>query len=81
MVDRAAEHPIWRILVHQRRSIRWLASTIRRSENLIYQIKMGTRPATPAVREACAEALGIPADLLFHPDRPIAESERIEVAS
>lgn len=73
------EHPIWRVLEHQRRTIRWLAATIRKSENLLYQIRMGTKPASPAVRAACAEALGIPEDLLFHPAPP-ATQQPAEVA-
>lgn len=62
-----AEHPIWRILDHQGRKLLWLARKTGYSESHVRAIRSGAFPASEGFRKRCAEALDLPADVLFHP--------------
>jgi hypothetical protein len=59
------DYPLWTILDHQGRSIRWLARRAEVSEDLLLSVKSGRRRATDAFRMACARALDLPIGVLF----------------
>ena len=59
------DHPIWAVLNHQGRSLRWLARRTGYSEDLLLAIKAGRRNATAEFRARCADRLDLPEDLLF----------------
>jgi transcriptional regulator with XRE-family HTH domain len=56
---------IERVLEQQGRSIAWLARKADVSVSYAWLMLRGERPLTVAFREASAEALGVPADILF----------------
>lgn len=59
------EHPIWAVMEHQGRSLRWLAARTGYSEDLIIFVKTGRRRATPEFRAKCSQALDLPEPVLF----------------
>lgn len=69
------QHPIWGILEHQGRSLKWLARRIERSEDLVLFVKTGRRNATNEFRQRCSGALDLPESALFH-DGGASPSER-----
>jgi hypothetical protein len=71
------DHPIWRILEHQGRSLRWLAQKAAVSEALVLSVKAGRRPATEDFRRRCVDALDLPGDTLFL-SSDVRMSERTE---
>lgn len=60
------DHPIWSILEHQERTLRWLGRRTGFSEDLVYAVKMKRRRASPAFRARCAEVMDLPEAVLFH---------------
>lgn len=63
--ERLLEHPIWRVIEHQGRTLRWLARRTGYSEDLLLSVKAGRRKASSDFRTKCALALDIPEALLF----------------
>lgn len=61
-----------RVLEQQGRSIAWLAKRAGVDRSHALRMIRGERPATPEFRAAAAEALGVPADLLFEPAKGAA---------
>lgn len=61
------EHPLWTVLDHQGRSIRWLSRRTKLSEDLFLSVKAGRRRATEDFRQRCADALDLPESVLFLP--------------
>jgi hypothetical protein len=59
-------HPIAGILVAQGRKGTWLAAETGVSQSYASLMVRNKRPATAAFRVACAKALGLPEDVLFH---------------
>jgi hypothetical protein len=77
----ARVHPIVGVLREQGRSQTWLARRIGRSHAYVNRTLNGLHPAVPGFRAACAEALAVGEDELFHdgshtPPRRKAESRR-----
>lgn len=54
----------------------WLAQRAGVSQSYASLMLRGKRPATPAFRRACADALGLPEEILFHPDPDPSCDER-----
>lgn len=73
------EHPIWRILEHQGRSLKWLAARTGYSEDLVIFVKTGRRNASVEFRAKCAAALDLPEWSLFA-DPTGANAEPMAVA-
>lgn len=65
------DHPIWSVLEHQGRSLRWLARRTGYSEDLMTFVKTDRRRATAEFRQRCATALDIPEALLFTDAAPV----------
>ena len=59
-------HPIVRVLEDQGRRQTWLARRIGVNAEHLNRVIRGNRPASAHFRQACALALGVPQDLLFH---------------
>lgn len=57
-----------RVLEQQGRTIAWLSRKTGVSVSYAWLMIRGERPVTEAFRTAAAEALGVPADLLFTPE-------------
>jgi transcriptional regulator with XRE-family HTH domain len=54
-----------RVLAQQGRSVAWLAGKAGVSVSYAWRMLRGERPLTDDFKKAAAEALGVPADLLF----------------
>lgn len=61
-------HPIYGLLRAQGRKGTWLAARTGVSQSYVSLMIRGKRPAYAAFRAACAAALGLPEQILFHPD-------------
>jgi transcriptional regulator with XRE-family HTH domain len=62
--------PVERVLDKQGRSVAWLARQTDVSVSYAWRMLKGERPITAEFKAMAAEALGVPADLLF----PVVES-------
>lgn len=58
--------PILDVLVHEGRTLVWLARRIERNPSYLSQSFNGHTPLTASVRAACAGVLGLPESELFH---------------
>jgi hypothetical protein len=59
-------HPILSVMAEQGRRHTWLAKRVGYRPEYLSRIFHKHLPATPGVREACAQALGLPQSVLFH---------------
>jgi len=57
--------PIWSILEHQGRTMRWLADRIDYSISYVKQFKYGQIELTDEFKKRCARALDLPVEVLF----------------
>ncbi len=57
--------PIWRVLEHQGRSLKWLAERTGYAHQYVRKMKIGLAPISLEFRERCAAALDLPLDVLF----------------
>ena len=65
-IGTARVHPIVGVLREQGRTQTWLARRIGRTHEYVNRTLNGRHPAVPAFRAACALALGMGEDELFH---------------
>jgi hypothetical protein len=71
-MKRKTEHPIAEVLREQGRLQTWLARKVDRTPEHVNRVIRGIHPATPEFRQACANALGLPASVLFRDPESVA---------
>ena len=62
---RRAAHPLFAVLVSQERSASWLGRKTGKSDSYVLRVMDGSRRASDDFRVRAAQALGVPASLLF----------------
>lgn len=65
-----AAHPIWDILRHQGRSLKWLADRSEYNPKYVRGIACGWFPAAAEFRQKCARVMDLPESVLFLPAPP-----------
>lgn len=74
------EHPVWRIMEHQQRTLIWLARRTGYSHSHVKCVKSGQWPASAEFRRKCSWALDLPEDMLFLPAPTEEHAEPVQVA-
>lgn len=59
------DEPIWTILEHQGRSLKWLANRTEYSYSYVNQVRTGHVPLSEAFKRKCVWAMDLPRDVLF----------------
>lgn len=59
------DYPLWRILDHQGRSLKWLASRMGYGYNYVRQVRAGVHPVTEEFRQRAAQVMDLPDEVLF----------------
>ena len=69
--------PIWAVLEHQGRNLKWLARVTGYKYSYVRALACGVHPPSGEFRRRCAKALDMPESLLFLPATSTVVAERL----